>query len=76
MITAEKRITGVLVGLAAFVALATPLAAQARQGLTAAGRAATHECSVKAAKYKDSAAELDHLYTFRTCMYQHRVPGD
>jgi len=65
-----------MVGLA-FIGLATPVSAQSRQGRLSAGeRTAIHQCSVKAAKYKDYADELEHLYTFRTCMFEHGVPGN
>ena len=76
MIMREKRLVAIIVGLV-FITIATPLSAQSRQGRLGAGeRTAIHECSVKAAKHKDYADELDHLYTFRTCMFEHGVPGN
>ena len=71
MIAARNNyVAAVLTGLA-IAFLAVPAAAQ-----TSSERSAIHECSTRAAKYKDYAQELDHMYTFRTCMYEHGVPGD
>ena len=72
----NKHLIGLMIGVAA-IALATPASAQTRQDrLSARQRAAIHDCSVRASKYKDYAEENEHLFTFRTCMFERGVSGD
>jgi len=72
----NRHLISIMVGIAA-IALTTPVSAQTRQDrLSARDRAAIHDCSVRASKYKDHSDENEHLYTFRTCMFERGFPGD
>jgi hypothetical protein len=72
----NTHLIGLMIGVAA-IALATPASAQTRQDRLSAGqRAAIHDCSVRASKYKDHSDENEHMFTFRTCMFERGVPGD
>ena len=72
----NRHLIGLMIGVAAIV-LAMPASAQTRQDRPSARqRAAIHDCSVRASKYKDHTDENEHLFTFRTCMFERGVPGD
>ena len=77
MVTARKsHLAAFLVGLAA-VNFAIPASAQTRSDAFSANEhTAIHECSTRASKYKEDSQENEHLYTFRTCMYEHGARGD
>ena len=59
---AARIVTGMLA-----VALTAPASAQTRADRSSAKeRSAIHECSVRASKYLDYAAENLHMFMFRT----------
>jgi hypothetical protein len=72
----KRHLATFLIGLAV-VSLAAPVTAQAQSVPSSANeRAAIHECSVRASKYKDTSQENDHIFTFHTCMAEHGAIGD